>query len=193
MQPPASPPGIWVLLPTCEHYTTDHFSSTGDHCEWLCTPLCGCQLVGTVDESEVGSHDFCPLVTNFHVWVIMQDNWTPFLRQGCGGMLRHPTGHDIPSNHVKHHCWTQKGVWPCQTMGTPPASPLLKSRGGSPQTCVAGGWKHRLGIGLGPAEQCPILCTLIKQGPCQCHNRWCTLQRSLQSPPPAAGMQTIIA
>ena len=49
-----SPPGIWVLQPIHEHHSTDLFPSVAGHCEWLCAPLCGCQLVGTDDKTKMG-------------------------------------------------------------------------------------------------------------------------------------------
>ena len=43
-----------------------------DQCEQLCTPPHGHQLVGTDKKMSWGLHDFCLVVTNFHVWAIMQ-------------------------------------------------------------------------------------------------------------------------
>ena len=117
----------------------------------------------------------------------------PFSGSGMGGHWEAPTGHVIPSNHTKHHCLIWKGLWPCHSMGTSLPSLLLNSRGGSPQIYVAGGWKCGLGICLHLAEWGPIPCTLIQQGACQYNDIWHPLWGSLQSPPPAAGMQTIRA
>ena len=54
-------------------------------------------------------------------------NWTPSLRQGMGGCWKAPMRYGFPSNHTNHHCWIQKGLWPCCSMGTSPPSPLPHS------------------------------------------------------------------
>ena len=155
-------PGIWVLLPSSDHYTSHPLSSIADHYDWLHAPLCRCQLVGTNDETEVG-------VT----WLLSSGNKSPhvsdhagttehpFSGEGIRGHWEALTGHDIPSNHTKQCHWIRKGLWPCCSIGTSMPGLLLNSSGGGPQIHVAGGWKSWLGICLHPAEQGPVPCTPI--------------------------------
>ena len=50
----------------------DPFSFFEDHCEWFCSPLCRHQSVGSNSKGKVGLHDFCQVVTNFHMQAFMQ-------------------------------------------------------------------------------------------------------------------------
>ena len=170
------------------------FPSIADHYEWLCAPFCRCQSVGIDDESKVGvtwllssSYKF-PCVSN-HTGTTEH----PFSGGGIVGHWEVLMGHGIPSNGAKHCCWSQEVLWSHHGLGTSLPSPLSNSRGGSPQTCAAGWWECGLVICICPAKWGPIPWSLKQQGPCQHHDIQCTLWGSLWLPPPAAGMQTIVA
>ena len=98
----------------------------------------------------------------------------------------------IPFDSTKHCCGVHKGLWPGNSIGASPPNPLPHSRGGSWQTCAAGGWKHRLGLCLHLTQQGPISCAPIKQGTCQCHDGWHAQYRSPGPAPPVANMQIIV-
>ena len=136
-------------LGTTACYLADPFSSFADQYEWFCSPLHRHQSVGTSDESEVG---FTWLLSGGKKFPDANDHADatehPLSGRGMGWCGKILAGHGIPYNSAKHHHGVQKGLWPDGSMGASPPRSLPISREGSPQTCAAGGWKHRLGICL---------------------------------------------
>ena len=56
---------------------------------------------------------------------------------GCQEALT--VGHGIPPNHAEHHCWIQKDLWPCLSMGASTPGPLHNPSGGCVQALAACG------------------------------------------------------
>ena len=119
--------------------------------------------MGTSHAADVGSHDFCSVVTSFQVRVIMQAQLDTLSQVMVWGMLRSPMGR-VPPNCAKHCCWIQEDLQPCCSMGASMPGLLHNPSGCGVQAHAAHGWQHWLGVCLFPVELGPVTCTPVQCG-----------------------------
>ena len=147
-----------------------------------------------VAKARWGSHDFCPAVESFQVWIIMQTQLNaPLPGRGKEWCRETPVGHDISFDSTKPHHQVQRvfgltAVWAHLHQGH-----FQTSSGGGLQTCATGRWQHRLAICLHMAKWCHIPCAPTEWWAHQCHDGWHTQHEHPQLAPPAADMQTVAA
>ena len=70
--------------------------------------------------SQWGLHDFCPILTTFHMWAITHA-WliAPFSDEGVGRCGETQAEYGILISSTKHCDWVWMGLWPHSSVGPP--------------------------------------------------------------------------
>ena len=126
-----------------------------------------------VTKAMWGSHDFCLMLTTFHMWAIMQAQLIALSLEGAWGNREAQVRHGIFISSTQHCHQVWKGVQPHCSVGTSAPSPLPNSTRGSLQTCGTSRCKRGLAICLHVTEWCCGSCACITWEAHQHHDRQC--------------------